>query len=501
MPHIYFSIRERGGEGIVLPLPAMMGRDLAREQDLLDRVNAVVVNGVPVREWRNDGVLVWQRFQQPLLFADIPSFYAGKRSAEERSTRTRTPFLGFAALLITAYASARMLLARPRVFVFSIDKASDPISQSDARIAPVYAALRETGTSFIECFHTTIDEFWRGFVLRGRSALYLESFDLLWRLKQLVPGLREPSPALSFGALPPGTPEEQAFMKAVVSKYLGSLPRHAFRARMLERLLKRARPDVAFLVDDTRHYHDAVNALHSAGVPSYAVQHGQFTKRHAGWRRFPGIEGEYERADAMLVWNEHWKRALSSLDAVFPDEAVLIAGNPTALDALRRRPEAPLAVLVPFESEGPFELMKRILKTLSESRARILFKPRLDRDVHEQLARYGLPIGTELVRELDSYQGEVSVALGSYTTLLYELCARGIPVALLRAPGVPENSMAEEGLAEPLSPEESDILGALARIANLPDAVVDERSRRLKAPMQFKDSVNGLIQKHAHARP
>jgi hypothetical protein len=472
----------------------MSERDTGKEADLLARINCLVVNGRPLAEWEE-----WQRFQQPLLFADIPGFYARQGpNTPPPARRLGTALAAFAALAVTAYAGMRMLIVRPRVFIFAIDKTSDPISGSDVRIRAVYEAVRETGVSYIECFHTTFDEVIRGMRARRRAALYLESLDLLWRARSFF--VRE-RVDLAFGPLPEGTEEEHAFMRAIVTRYLSSLPRHAFRARLLAALLARARPRIAFLVDDTRHYYDAVAALKAAGVPSYAVQHGQFSARHVGWRKLCGRDAAREHPDGILVWNEHWKRELAALDPVFPQDAIIVGGNPTPLAPLRRKRDLPLVILVPFESEGPYEIMQAVMTRLREGGGTILFKPRPDWPLAEQLARYGLPRETACATDLDAHAGAVSLALGTYTTLLYELAARGLPVALLTVRGVPENPIAERGLADAVSPADPDLVRTLARLALVSDAVLRERRDRLRAPYPLARTIASLITTHALPHP
>ena len=473
----------------------MSSRDTAREADLLARINGMVVNGCPLREWPG-----WQQFQQPLLFADIPAFYArgeSPRGDETKRPRVHTAVGAALALIVSGYAALKILLPRPRVFIFAIDKTSDPISGSDSRIRSIYDAVRKTHATYIECFHTSFDAVPAGLRARRRAALYLEAIDLLWRVRCWWKTERI---ELSFGALPQGTIEERRFMKAVVTQYLTSIPRHAFRSRILSALISCSRPRIAFLVDDTRHYFDAVAALRMHRVPTYAVQHGQFSARHVGWQRLRP-EDCMLHPEAILVWNEYWKHELELHNPVFRSDAIIVGGNPTSLVPLRRKHSSPLTVLVPFESEGPYDTIRQVMKALQESGASILFKPRPDWPLDAQLARYGLSSDTPCVHALDAYPGEISVALGTYTTLLYELVARGLPVALLAVPGVPENPIADRGLADAIKPDDPHLSEELARIAAVSDAVMAERSGKLRAPMALTDSIAALIQTHALSHP
>lgn len=197
-------------------------RDLRYELELFHRIEGATVNGVSLTELvLYDDVALWQRLHQAIFHGEIRGF-ARTRSfsafqKEERKSFKR-PLRGamatFAAVCLSLVAILLAVIRRPRVILFSIDKASDGVYKSDFRLRGVYRTLTDNRVSYLECFHTLLG---RSLVVnaftRKRFAFYMEAFDWFYLITQ-------PKPTSLTIENVFGTEDEIAFIQHLIKKYV-----------------------------------------------------------------------------------------------------------------------------------------------------------------------------------------------------------------------------------------------------------------------------------------
>ena len=117
-------------------------------------------------------------------------------------------------------------------------------------------------------------------------------------------------------------------------------------------------------------------------------------------------------------------------------------------------------------------------------------RPDYPRD--EQLQEYA---GTEMsaVVSLSELPARPSLAVGTYSTFLYDMVAASVPVAILDTSLDYGRGMVENGLAEPL--RKDDLCAALARLASTPEAILTARREQLTAPHASLDATLAHIAK------
>lgn len=481
----------------------MSERDFRNGERLLRIINATKVDGKPIASSTLPGTNrnVWQRFQQFIFFSDIPDFEkAGsfgaytKRSRSNKALSVGQVFVYTLATVLSLWGIARLLFVRPRVLIFSSDRVSDKEFRADFRLHPVYAALKETNTSFFECIHMVINrDFLSNAFKRRRPVMYLEAIDGLWSIARFFSSLHVQHTVICDAADTSG--DEKAFAEHVVRKYLGVFELISFRINILKNVFPLA-PTLAsgFLIDDTRHYHEVSEALRALNVPTYAVQHGHITKYHVGWlfpQEFSGTEAM--RPDTFLVWNEYWKREMLRLKSIFPETNIIVAGNPKSLPSFTSRDARrdTALILIPHETDSPKERVTGYIRALAEcSGMQIFLKLRPDVSKNETLKEYGtLPEQVEIITNLNELPRKPDVVLGVYSTFLSEMVALHIPVGIL-----PTNMDFGEGLITNGAATLLDSEDLCASVQALTKLSNDERARRATL-FTSSNTLQGTIEK------
>lgn len=420
-------------------------RNLTYESDLLRRMGDVSVDGIPLYEYPLLGEYsYWNRFVQIVFSSDIRRF-AGEKSfdaysAGEGGRSAALSLKGFLVALFGVVISCVSILSgimsRPKVFLFGIDRISDPEHKADFRIRELHSFLRKHTVSYFECFHTVFNKsFVANFFSRGRFGFYLESLDAVYALLRflgIVPKRYDPIVA----ELDSFTPEERRFVSYVVKKIVGEKELVQFRIRMLTSLIKFLKVRAVFAIDDARFYHDISLAAKLAGIPSYAFQHGHFTEYHFGWLKESKTSLSYPRPDYIVVWSEYWKKELLRLGGVFPESSIVVGGYPQRFSALPESHVERLQVLIPHETDSPKEEVRNHVQKILDSAedVDVIIKFRPDHTRSTQEAEYGALMQHPRVRGITSLSElhfRPSVAVGVYSSFLYDMVRAEVPVLIM----------------------------------------------------------------------
>jgi hypothetical protein len=273
---------------------------------------------------------------------------------------------------------------------------------------------------------------------------------------------------------------------------------------VLTRVLRFQRARRAVVFDDSRHNHELIAACRALGIPVLGFQHGMFNKFHAGLMAY-GFEGARSHAfDRYGVWSGLFQERLLRESAIYDRENIFIAGpvrGPEGFPAEGTESSAgsdresnpghpgPLRVLIvsePLARKGEVAPYLRML--LDDPRVEICLKLRPGESA-TSLEEYGLPAArVRLLRTATVYEtlAQVDVALGTYSTVLYEAALALVPVVWLKTSRAYGRELAEEGLAE-IAASPADLPAALGRAASLP---AEERRRR-RARIWGENAGNG----------
>jgi hypothetical protein len=330
----------------------MADSDLPYAYDLFNRITgAATVNGEPLGAILLDGTHnLWHCFAQAAFIEDCVAFSRTKKFADvaasyqvaQRGAFSLKYFLvGGFAFLVSLVSVVGLRFGPPRVLVYSVDRLS-PRGTFDFRIENLYRELARLKAPYVEVYHTVIGKrFLANLFTRRRAAIYLEglewAFYLVRAIKRLFAGRAAP---ITVEGLEAFTDDERRFAEALVTTYVSVAPLLRYRANFLTAVL-RGRIRTVFAIDDARHYHEVVIAAKRLGVTSYALQHSHVTPYHVGWLAAASYRGAYARSDYYLAWNEYWKDELFALNAVWPADAIIIAGSPKESSVFAARRAAP----------------------------------------------------------------------------------------------------------------------------------------------------------------
>ncbi len=484
-----------------------MDRDFNRERTLLDAINRTVVNGVPIAEHSYmEDEAIWQSFQQFLVDAEIITYLKlGSFDAyREWDGALRAPSLKiaftFAAVALgNLIGTLWLIIGRQKVLIFSVDKVSDRNTHSDFRIAPLYEALKDEHARYVECFHTVLGKstFFNA-LTRLRPALYLEGIDALWYALRAV-GISRQQP-LRLESVS-GTDDEKKFIAHVIRKYVALFPLIAFRTEFFEIVLKLSAVRLMIGVDDARHYHALVEACRRCTIRTVVLQHGggHYSPYHPGWLGSPVFGGKrYLRADCLVVWSEYWVRVLKQLGSVYPQSSIVVGGAPSILED----PFAPKAVervvVVPHETESNKGEVSEYLKALAACPdTSVYFKIRPDLTRESQCNKYErVPWGSIRVSEWLSEVPRPSVAVGAYSTFLYDMIAVEVPVLRMETSMEYGRTIVTEGLAGTLPL--ASVCASIEAAATTPHAILDERKKKLVSDLKLVATLRSIIRDALH---
>jgi hypothetical protein len=418
-------------------------RDLEYELMLLSAIRSSTVDGVPLTHLTLDGTHnLWHRFEQYVFSSDIVRFSATRsfdqylRTEGGQSTvvSLKGVAVGLVGVVISGLAVLSLVVFRPKVIVFGIDRISDAEFKSDFRLHAIYSFLKARRVQYTEVLHTVFNKvFLFNLIQRLRLVVYLEAADVLFAILR---ALRRSKPKpVTIGNLDSLTDEEAKFARYVVKKYLGQKDAALFRISLLTFVLSVSRTRAVFAIDDARHYHDVCVAAHRVRVPVYAFQHGHYTRFHVGWLAMDNARGTYIRPDFLVVWSDYWKHELKRLGSVFEPTHILVGTPEKKRISISKPQSAHCTILIPHETDSPKKEMVKIFQEIAQDPTiSIILKLRPDYTVESQLKEYpNLGLGEKIatVTSIDELASRPTCALGVYSTFLYDMVEAGIPVGVL----------------------------------------------------------------------
>jgi len=460
-------------------------------KDIFDKLARVEVDGVLLpRHFVRDGCDYWQFYRQR-IFEDIKSFTEGcgaplaKKNplpvrVKDTTVETVLFFVGLFALGVTRFC-------KKRVVIYSIDRVNSKF-KSDFRIVAIYEFLKEKGIPFTELFHTVIGR--RAVVnifSRKRGAFYLETSDWLYSIGSALRIIRTHHFKLEGNVnLSPFEEVEKEFARYLVARYLSQIEVSYYKIQILTWLFRISGASVLFAIDDARYYYEIIHAAQNAGIKTYALQHGHFTKYHVGWLRDDYQQGKTVAPDELIVWSEYWKRELIRLGTAVPTDAIVVGGLSEHFSEANRSTQEEkntLTVLIPYETSCPkLEVSAYIREMLNIMGISVIFKLRPDMDPKAQLTEYGLEhvcsTHFSTCTHITDVLAGVDLVVGVYSTFLYDMVARGKRVAVLETSSDYGEGLYINGLADRVF-RGSDIRNNLQQIMGMPESVVQSRQEKL----------------------
>jgi len=478
-----------------------LARDLPYELDFLHRIGEIRVNGTPVHSTPYlERYALWQRFSQIIFATEIKRFAKTKRfdayMRGEGGGSIKSFLTELVGLAISKLALLSLLFVRPEIVIFGIDRVSDAQHAADFRLASIYEYCKTHHIRYREILHTVFNRsFLVNMMRRPRLSFYLEAVDTFYTALCAL-GLRPRRHPLAFGELSGFTEEEARFARHIIRKYLGEEDKMRFRIRVLSAFLACARPKAVWMIDDTRHYQELILAARSRSIPTYAFQHGHFTKYHVGWLRDARTSLESIYPDHLVVANEYWKRELARLGSVFPPDSVIVGGAMLGGQgfASKSPDSVVLTILTPHETDSPKDGVARVMNQLIDAGFVVVFKLRPDYSREQQLAEYPGIRGENIrtVSSLTELDARPNVVIGVYSSLLYDFVEAGIPVGILGDLSDYGSGMVENGLAN-LIHSDGRLLADIATLAALPSTELEARRQAFVQPtISFRETLDSI---------
>jgi hypothetical protein len=462
----------------------MADQNLTYARELLLRINNLTISGKSLADYfAYDTYSLWQCYQEA-IFADLKVFSSTHEVPQKKSKKAslwRQWGSGCLIFMFSLPGILSLFLRKPTIMFYTIDRA-DGAFLGDMRIGEVFRFLLEKKISFKEIIHSSNGATQRtNFFKRGRTPLYYEALDFIYKLFSLVGATKKSS--LSFLEKIDYTSfkddKERAFVVFLLKKYAILRDVSVFKITWSSKLLTFVKPKALFLIDDGRQYYfELLAAARNASVPSYAFQHGHITKYQVGWQKLPLWQGPYLYPDHYMLWSEYWINELLRFNTYIPKERMVIGGSKTALLPLAPHTNnEPLSVVIPYETIAPQSELKPYLAALCNApHISVTFKLRLDMSKEKQCGQYGLvevPGKVEAVTTLPLKEQEYDVVLGVYSSYLYDMIAFGVPVGLLATSFDYGIGMVDNGLADMVRVEH--LFDDITHLAALSDT---ERERR-----------------------
>jgi hypothetical protein len=395
-----------------------MSPDYVKALELFHRINSIKIDGKPIGEsFIYKGNDMWASYHMS-IFADIKRWTVAPE-AYKKDKKNRTSILRFLLLVESIIA---LILRRPDVLVYTIDKISSKVASNDVRMDSVYEVLVQKRINYLEIVHAVSGPVTLGnFLTRRRFVVYLEAFMSGSSTFDLTVDLDHFN--------------EKEFVLHLIKKY-----RHRFFvARKIEKIFSYIAPKAVWGIDDVRHTGELLVAAKEQGIPSYLFQHGHFTKYHVGWLAHNSSTRHTPRADYIVVWNQYWKNELLRLGTYYPESSIIVGGEKVKKEINIETSDV-LSVLIPYETDAPKEEVKKFIQKFLENGIKVFLKLRNDISHAKQIEEYGGEIEgvTDIV--------PVTAIVGVYSTLLYDVLGV-IPVGILQTSmdygfGMVENKLA-----------------------------------------------------------
>lgn len=238
-----------------------------------------------------------------------------------RLRRIRRAASGAFYRIVTAIAIAHATVRRPPALVYTVDGIDG--RGRNRWIDGLYQALRRRNTSFLEiAWSDSGARALRRWRVRPRLVAYAQA---VASRDEADPRPDWPRAATHDGEL------VQSFLHSLARNVLVPAAQRSVRSiRRYESLLRLTRAAGVYLMDDYVHAFELVVACRRRGVPTVALQHGQFNRYTAGLMGY-GFDGERHHSyDRYCVWNDYFAQLLVLHSRLVPADSVVVAGSPRA---------------------------------------------------------------------------------------------------------------------------------------------------------------------------
>jgi hypothetical protein len=473
--------------------------------DLLKRFNRLVENTPNLREkfvHKN-----WNLLQayQASIFGDS-KVWTKEQHVEalypEKSPGLlfKTIILSLAVISISLVSLIYILIFRRKILIFSGDK-TDGKYLNDFRLQTLYDVVVSKKVPFVEVIHTLSDrQTIKHFFTRMRPVIFLETLDLIFVTIVMIKkkSIKNLIDSVDFHEF---TNEETKFVKFELEKYLSSVPITKIRISFFSTILKITGIKAVFSIDDVRHYNELMAGAKESKVRSYAIQHGHFTKYHPGWLKETNIDKEVMRPEKLIVWSEYWKEELIRLGTYFKPGELLVGGERWNLPVSARKKDHTVTVLIPYEKDAPKSDVREYIDRLMKiSNFRVVFKIRADHDKQSQIDEYGLaPLMGKItvVRSMRDIHWDISIALGTYSTFLYDMVAQERPVAIIETSIDYGEGMVKNGLANFIK-KADDLEKSIMALINISNDDLKRRRAKLvgENPVRLVNALEVIIKQY-----
>ncbi len=406
---------------------------------LAKRINTLRIDGKDIQEYfLYEEYNFWQAFQTD-IFINARRYTADPKQTLAGLDRQSTfsVFLTLTAFLVSLCALLVSYVRNVRILIYTVDKFPHGQFRCDFRLRELYECLNEKRIPYTEVVSTPSGRvLMRHTQLRKRTSIYTAGGDL-WSL--LTPFFVKTIKKISRDMIDTSvfTEAEIVFVLALLRSLFFQFALVHNRVRFLRFVLRTLKVSRVYLIDDVWHYFELLVACEKESVSSVSIQHGHFTKYHVGMVPCaPVVLGTIIQPRRLFVWTSYWKKELVRLGSYMNGSNVVVAGIKTAdPERTYAKQEYPIGVLVPYETDAPKSILVPYLKELKNAQGLVLyFKPRSDLQLESQLRQYGFSSDDQDVvvcTTLSECASQVHVAIGTYTSLLYDMIGHRISVILL----------------------------------------------------------------------
>lgn len=213
-----------------------------------------------------------------------------------------------------------------------------------------------------------------------------------------------------------------------------------------------------FGLDDANTVYPLIYAAQDVGIKTLGFQHGVYARRHEAYV-MQGIK-KYRWYDNVLVWGEYWKNNLLKNSNLYSSTYHIVSSNKHDYD-YKKLPKKGKhkVILIPYEFLADSIKVGEYIKKFINAGFKVLFKPRVDELLQNQLKSYYLDHFKDQIEILDvitpETMAEIDVIAGTQTTLLFDLLPYKKPIWILESPFRLMYDMVEDGFARLIT--ESDI--------------------------------------------
>ena len=194
------------------------------------------------------------------------------------------------------------------------------------------------------------------------------------------------------------------------------------------------------------------------GIKTLGFQHGLYARRHEGYV-MQGIE-KYRWYDNVLVWGEYWKSNALKNSSLYSSTYHIVCSNKHFYEYkyLPKKGKNKV-ILIPYEFLSDSIKVGEYIKKFVKAGFKVLFKPRTDDLLQNQLDSYYLDEFKDKIEIIDALtpetMAEIDVIAGTMTTLLFEMLPYNKPIWILESSFRLMYDMVEDGFARLIT--ESDM--------------------------------------------